>query len=172
MSKQGNTVILVVIILAVLVLVSYLFINNKGTPQVPNNQQSTGQTSNPTDTMAMEEYQLMADLTDVSGGNASGTAYASFDEVDGYKLYAEFTNLPALEDGYFYEGWVVRTGQKLDVVSTGEVEKINSKFVNNFETADDLTDHDFYILTLEPDDGDPSPADHILEGTLDLVVTI
>lgn len=38
--------------------------------------------------------------------------------------------------------------------------------MNTYSSGEDLTDHNFYVLTIEPDDGNPAPADHIVEGTL------
>lgn len=106
--------------------------------------------------------QFQADLDDVTGGEALGTAIASLNDTFGtYTVVASFVELPELEEGYFYEGWLVRTDGELSVISTGVVENDM-----NFYTSDlDLTDHTKYILTLEPDDGDPAPADHILDGS-------
>jgi len=103
-----------------------------------------------------------ADLTDTTGGNAVGTVISSLTLSDGtYTLIASFGELPPLEDGYFYEGWLVRTEGELSVISTGALESN----MNFYSTSIDLTDHTQYILTLEPDDGDPAPADHVLEGS-------
>jgi len=110
------------------------------------------------------DYTYRGQLADVAGGNASGTASA--DVVDGaYHLYASFANLPAPEDGYFYEGWVVRKSP-FDVVSTGVVTEHSTQTVNAYLSRENLLDHTFYVLTLEPDDGNPAPAGHVLEGTL------
>ena len=111
-----------------------------------------------------QSFDYNAVLEDVTGGNASGTAGASYEE-NLYTMYAEFENLPLLEEGYFYEGWVVRNSP-LSVISTGPTEMDGDMHVNNFTSEEDLTDHTFYVLTLEPDDGDPAPADHTLEGTM------
>ena len=115
-----------------------------------------------------DEFDYAGELVDVSGGSASGFAMANFTNAsdEGYKMYATFENLPELEEGFFYEGWVVRRGNDFDVLSSGVAEKVDGKYVNTFVSNADLTDHDFYVLTLEPDDGDPAPAEHILEGTM------
>ena len=121
------------------------------------------------------EYEYLGDLSDVTkgktilsintGGLSSGTAEAIF-ENNTYKLKAEFKNLPELSNGNFYEGWVVRKGLRFSVLSTGKAEKIDGVYINTFESGIDLRDHDFYVLTIEPNDGDPAPADHILEGKM------
>lgn len=118
---------------------------------------------------AMERfvYDYDGTLEDVSGGDAFGTVSAAY--IDGtYSVRALMYNLPETEEGFFYEGWVVRK-KPLDIVSTGPVDiDINSKvYVNKYQSGKDLTDHNFYVLTLEPDDGDPAPSEHILEGTLE-----
>jgi hypothetical protein len=116
-------------------------------------------------------YPFMANLADVTesstlqgvafDGDSSGEAYATF--ADGsYALYAEFDNLPPLTEDLFYEGWVI--GGAEGVVSTGVLEQVDGRFVNNFSSDQDLTDSTRYILTLEPNDGDPAPADHVVEG--------
>ena len=109
--------------------------------------------------------QYTANLVDVTGGEASGSAMASYG--DGlYSLMATFSDLPEPEGTDFYEGWVVRQSP-LSVLSTGAVEKEElGFFMNAFTSSDNLLDHDFYVLTIEPDDGDPAPAGHVLEGTL------
>ena len=111
----------------------------------------------------LEEFDFKASLEDVSGGSASGKVSATFEDV--YILYASFEDLPDLEEGFFYEGWVIRNSP-LSVLSTGKAELMNKRYINRFSAEGDLTDHDFYVLTLEPNDGDPAPAGHILEGTL------
>jgi hypothetical protein len=106
-----------------------------------------------------------ASLEDVSGGNATGIAQATF--LNGnYTLVAVFDGLPDPEDTDFYEGWIVRRGEDQSVVSTGVISKENGVYKNTFTFEKDLADHDFYVVTIEPDDGDPAPADHILEGVL------
>lgn len=114
--------------------------------------------------VAMADYQYSGVLEDVSGGTATGMAFARYDDT-GYEAYATFENLPELDEGFFYEGWVVRKSP-MNVISSGALIMENGEYVNRFNSDEDLTDHTFYVLTLEPDDGDPAPAEHILEGTL------
>jgi hypothetical protein len=105
-------------------------------------------------------------LVDVSGGNASGVANATQVGSEYYML-AELFNLPALQDNFFYEGWVVRQGKNMSVISTGKISTYEDHWLNTFMSDQNLLDHAFYVLTLEPDDGDPAPAAHILEGSLE-----
>lgn len=105
-------------------------------------------------------------LEDVNGGKSSGVANANFNE-NSVVVSAEFSNLPKLEDDYFYEGWLVRQNP-FAFISTGKVE-INSElgyYMNYIEIDKNLDGYDFYVLTLEPDDNNAAPADHILEGKM------
>lgn len=123
--------------------------------------------------MEVKEFQYKGLLSDVTkgsirgtntNGNATGIARAGFDET--YSLRVTFENLPDPAGDDFYEGWVVRRGEDFNVISTGPVGKIEDQYINVYMSNTDFTDHDFYVLTLEPNDGDPAPADHIVEGTM------
>ncbi len=118
-----------------------------------------------TETTETKDYQFSGKLLDVIGGNSSGIAQSRF-ENGTYELLVTFSELPEPLDTDFYEGWVVRKGVNLSVISTGEAQEKDGVYQNVFTSNKDLTDHDFYVLTLEPDDGDPTPAEHILEGVL------
>ena len=115
---------------------------------------------------------LLADVTngeDVLGintrGLAEGVAVASY-AVGTYSLDVVFDNLPDPLGTDFYEGWVVRRGEEPSVISTGRLVREGDTYKNDFLSSRNFMDHTFYILTLEPDDGDPAPAYHIAEGEL------
>lgn len=113
-------------------------------------------------------FDMQGELEDVSGGDATGVVKATF--KDGvYYMHAEMDRLPDPEtfgEGYFYEGWIVRT-ENLHVLSTGVVDvDITGHGENTYTSKQNWSDHDFFVLTIEPDDGDPAPADHILEGRM------
>jgi len=120
------------------------------------------------------EFDSIGELEDVTNGqtirgtaydgNASGLSKATYSK-SGYALMAEFKNLPEPTGSDFYEGWIVRQSP-FDFISTGKLEKTDGQYQNTYASEQDLTDHDFYVLTLEPDDNNPAPADHILEGTM------
>ena len=124
--------------------------------------------------MAMP-FMFSGDLLDVTegkdvrglntGGLASGVAKSDFTDGE-YNLYVTFENLPAPQGDDFYEGWIVRTGANFSVMSSGKLDLVDGVYTNSYSSAEDLTDHAFYVLTIEPNDGDPAPADHILEGTM------
>lgn len=111
------------------------------------------------------EYDLSAGLLAVDGSEASGLALAGFDQKSYYyNLKATFANLPDPAEGFYYEGWLVRTGTSPSVISTGKVKKEGEKYVNRYVSETDLSDYGSYVLTLEPNDGDPAPATHVVEG--------
>ena len=107
-------------------------------------------------------FAKIAHLSDVTGGFGTGNISIGF--TDGtFNLEGDMTGINDPQDGFFYEGWLV--GGSAGVLSTGVVEKgPDGTFVNEFTANKDYTDATQYILTIEPDDGDPAPADHVLEG--------
>ncbi len=103
--------------------------------------------------------------------NGSETWRASI-EFDGTTthVYAEFDNIPHPGADNFYEGWIVRQNGGFNFFSTWELMEKDGKWVNTRSMEWDLTDHIQYVLTLEPNDNDPAPADHIIEG--DVVISM
>jgi hypothetical protein len=100
---------------------------------------------------------------------AGGASVGSQDGM--FAVLAVMSNLPDPTGDDFYEGWIVRRGEKFSVISTGKLEKVEGQtWVNRYLTNTDVTDHDFYVLTVEPNDGDPAPADHILEGVMKALI--
>lgn len=98
--------------------------------------------------------------------NTKAGATISYYAIDNtFELLVDFIALREAPQGYFYEGWLVDTDTS-DFFSTGEVSINPSRgiYQDAFLVNEDLRAYDFYVLTLEPDDNDPAPADHILEG--------
>lgn len=79
------------------------------------------------------------------------------------RVYASF-NVPKAEEDYFYEGWLVCNGQPY---STGKLEFFDGIYENIFASMEIPENCEQYVLTLEPNDGDPAPAEHILEGNIE-----
>jgi hypothetical protein len=106
-----------------------------------------------------------AALADVTGGGSYGLAYANYQ--DGiYTLVSRMGELPALADGYQYEGWIVRRSEDFSAINIGPVMHTEEHLVSVYQSTTDLSDHDFFVLTLEPLDENPAPAEHILEGRI------
>lgn len=104
-------------------------------------------------------------ILDVTGGTAAGSASAVYREKTGYMLGATVSDLPELEEGYFYEGWIVRQ-EPFDFISTGELTVHGDGFGNYYTSDNNYLTHNMYIITLEPRDGDPAPAEHVVEGVM------
>lgn len=112
--------------------------------------------------------ELEAITDDAATGTESGIAMARYTADNLYELDAAFDGLPELDaDEYFYEGWIVRRDGELSVISTGPLEMdADGNYINHYTSDENLLDHTEYVLTLEPNDGDPAPAAHVLEGIM------
>lgn len=137
-------------------------------------------TSGPVDTSSASEepftYSHRGDLPDVEAGvvngvdNAivsTGTASAGFEDGE-YRLDVTFSNLPDPTSVNFYEGWIVNTLTG-DFLSTGELTlEAEGEYSNSFTSTIDYiaSGHLRYVLTLEPNDNDPAPDVHIVEGDM------
>lgn len=106
-----------------------------------------------------------AALADVTGGGSYGIAHATL-KAGSFTLIAEMGNLPEPASGYYYEGWLVRREVSLAVLSLGRAQKTEDGYALVYLTSTDLSDHDFFVVTLESDDGNAAPGEHILEGIL------
>jgi hypothetical protein len=116
---------------------------------------------------------MMAQLSDVT--KAAAIQGVQFNGIASGKVVvapllsqgsAIFKDLPAPINGSFYEGWIVTKGKNPRVVSTGKAILEKGEFINDFTLKADYNDNASYILTLEPNDGNSAPADHILEGKI------
>ena len=108
--------------------------------------------------------QPVIELSDVSGGNATGQAWIVVE--DGRTFHRVVAkDLPEIADDYFYEGWLVRPEPDFDFFSTGGMifDETNDTWILDYEVEGDRSDYSNVVITLEPDDGDPAPAEHILE---------
>ena len=104
-------------------------------------------------------------LTDVAGGNTSGEAARVF--TDG-KFYHRVTaeNLKQPGKGYFYEGWLINGGGQY--FSTGPMEVYeNGNGLLDYASLENKSEYNKVVITYEPDDGNPEPATHILEGSFE-----
>ena len=169
----------IVVILIALGILGYFWLRPDQESTQPDpvsvTTENTSETSDDSDVSSDESSaeapQQRADLEDVTGGasvrgivtnNTSGIAMTILEDGR-YSLTVTFANLPDPTGDDFYEGWVVRS-DPFEAISTGKLENIDGVWQNTFVSETDLTDHLRYVLTVEPNDGDPAPADHILEG--------
>lgn len=92
------------------------------------------------------------------------TAEAYYDVRDGEtRVLATFELDPPPAD-YFYEGWLVCDKTPY---TTNALEEVNSRYINAYQSSDVPEDCQLYVLTIEPDDGDPAPAGHVFDGTIE-----
>ena len=173
-----NKTIIILFLIIVLGIAGYFLIQSKSSTSSNNlpSQENVTKKNNVVNEEPIEPtYEYEGNLIDVTSGKtiteiniqnkATGIAKSTFED-NTYSLIATFENLPDPQGTDFYEGWIVRKGAEIDIISTGRAEKNNVTYQNVYNSNKDLTDHDFYVLTIEPDDGDPAPAEHILEGTM------
>ncbi len=174
-NSHHAPVVVIVALLVGLLMVAVAFMAYQST-----NNESVEETASQADYENTEEvvaereelYKVQTKLEDVTpAATATGEVSAQYYDDNAYELVANFTNLPDRANGEFFEGWLVNlaTGK---FVSTGAVEYTSSGLaVNNFVGAQDYQTLGYtsYVLTLEPNDDDPAPAIHILEGTLETV---
>jgi hypothetical protein len=106
-----------------------------------------------------------AQLKDVVGGDALGIATRSY-ENDVF-VHVVLADLPDLEGGSFYEGWLVRGEEEdgdFDYVSTGKMRLGKGGYLLEFESSTDYIDYQGVVITQEETEDD-TPEKHILEGT-------
>ena len=122
--------------------------------------------------MAKMEFASVLTLKDVTNGaTIRGTEFdgEGFGEVryglngEDFVLEGEMNNIPDPAGDEFYEGWLVKS-QPFSFVSTGALVKEGDQYVNRFVSETDYSDFDKYVLTIEPNDGDTRPAEHVLES--------
>jgi hypothetical protein len=175
MKKSIKWIVISLIIIVVLIVFAGMYkfnylANQKGYDvdgnKIKNEEKITEKNIKPEAELELEaKFTYQGNLIDVSGGLASGIAQANFSEGI-YDLLAEFKDLPEPQGTDFYEGWVVRKSP-FAFISTGKAIKEDGIYSNSFSTEKNYLEYDFYVLTIEPDDGDPAPDKHILEGTME-----
>lgn len=104
---------------------------------------------------------LKAELVNVSGGEATGTAYVLRENGE-LKHYVE-ADLPVLEEGLFYEGWLVKKEPELEFFSTGVMDNKDDFYTLTYLSKEEYLGFNEVVITLETVI-DETPEDHILEG--------
>lgn len=105
-------------------------------------------------------------LKDVKlGGSSVGIATRKFS--DGQFVHTVSANLPDLDPGTFYEGWLVRGKQgdpNFSFFSTGPARQAKEGWLLEYQDSKDYPDYKGVVITLETKD-DKKPEKHILEGS-------
>lgn len=105
----------------------------------------------------MSETAEKLELKPVAGKTGSGIATREI--VGGKLVHTVMADLPELEKGTFYEGWIVGD----TVVSTGKMVETKGGWVLEYTGDASLINHDRVVITLETKD-DKKPEVHVLEG--------
>lgn len=178
-TQKGFSAVAVLLIIVVIGLVGfagwYVYDSNKSENYSENASTNTSQPAASDESTEAKndsgDYQYSGVLRDVTmakdvlgintKGEANGIAKASFN--DKYELSVTVKDVPDPKNDDFYEGWVVRKSP-FKFISTGKLTKSGDKYINEYSSDKDLTAYDMYVLTIEPNDGDPAPAEHVVEG--------
>jgi hypothetical protein len=123
--------------------------------------------SNPTSLTSYLEADMKAwssaALADVTGGESFGLAHATF--ANGiFTVVADLGNLTQPAENFVYEGWLVKRGEAMMLVDLGTVTATEKGHALVFTSSQDLSEYDFFVLTLETIDGSSTAEEHILEG--------
>ncbi len=105
-----------------------------------------------------------AQLKDVVGGDALGIATRN--DENGTFIHVVLADLPSPEEGFFYEGWLVRGKEgddDFDYISTGKMRFAKGGYLLEFESSTDYFDYQEVVITLEETE-DGTPETHVLEG--------
>jgi len=106
-----------------------------------------------------------AALADVTGGNSFGLVHTHFQNGE-FKLFATLGGLPVPQNGASYNGWLVKRGTDMKVLNTGTIELSGKQFVNTYLSAEDFSNYDFFVITLQSSSDSTQPGEHILEGVI------
>lgn len=112
--------------------------------------------------MSSDPATLTTTLSDVSGGNSSGTAYVLRKAAK--LLHIVYVNLPPPRPGMVYEGWLVKKTPDLIFFSTGVMEKqATGAYMLTFKSDNLYEGYNNVVITLETE-VDETPEEHMLEG--------
>lgn len=96
-----------------------------------------------------------------------GTGIATRNYENDIFVHVVLADLPALEEGFYYEGWLVRGKEgddDFDYISTGKMRIAKGGHLLEFESSTDYSDYQGVVITQEETEDD-TPEKHILEGT-------
>lgn len=130
--------------------------------------------------LTIEYYDYVALLKDVTHGKtingittksqATGEAFMTFGNdvvnknTNTFNFKSQFNHLPTPQGEDFYETWFINS-KTSEIVSYEKLEA--DEFGNYWEISLEDTDYtpfDTYMVTLEVNDGNTAPGEHILEG--------
>ncbi|MEK7452460.1 MAG: hypothetical protein AAB664_03905 [Patescibacteria group bacterium] len=104
-------------------------------------------------------------LADVTGGTSFGLVHTQM-QTGRFTLIATLGGLPKTANGAFYQSWLVKRGSAMQLIPTGIVEAAADHFVNAYVTTTNLSDYNFYVVTLQSKSDELIPGEPILEGEI------
>lgn len=105
---------------------------------------------------AQTEGMKSAALADVTGGGSFGLAFLD-ENAGNTTVIAKMGNFPVVGEDEVYEGWIVRRGESMGVISLGRIEKSGDQFVLVSTIQQPPADFTFFVVTRN--------GDHLLEGS-------
>lgn len=105
-----------------------------------------------------------ADLKNVDDFDGSGIATRKFE--NGKFNQGILADLPDLQEGYFYEGWLIRSEEGKDdysLISTGKLRLAKGGWMLDFTSSTDFSDHSKVIVSLEKN-FDRNLEERVIEG--------
>lgn len=107
---------------------------------------------------------LRGNLDDVVDGDSNGEGYIARDSKLSHKVVAD---MPDIDEGKFYEGWLVNKSKGSDFFSTGKMVKIpGNEWLLEYTSSELNEGYDYAVITLETED-DGEPEEHIIEGNIE-----
>jgi len=169
MDKKAAYLIIIIVLVIIAGIAAYLLIGTNNSE--PSSREQA--TEEPEDKVR-KYFGELQDVTDGkiirdvdTGGVASGSVGVVL--KDGvYTLTATFTGLQQPNGSDFYEGWIINESTS-ELISVGQAAKADDNYTISYNMGEDYTAYTKFALTIEADDGESAPADHILEGTTKLV---
>lgn len=123
--------------------------------EIPRQQESTLE-----ERLMADPASVKAELTDITGGSSSGTAYML--RKNGQLFHTVSARLPEPTNGEFYEGWLIKELPRLTSFSTGKLRKLdNGLYFLAFNADEEYPDFSKVVVTIETSD-DGKPERHVL----------
>ena len=163
-QMKRKDIVIGLIILAVLAGIIYWFrkpSEELKVPETPSVEEKMEEFFN----VEIPEDIEKAQLKDVVGGDALGVATRNYEKNT--FVHVVLADLPHLEEGSFYEGWLVRGevgNDDFDFISTGKMRLGKGGYLLEFDSGTDYSDYQSVVITVEETEDD-IPETHILEGS-------
>lgn len=151
--------IIIIVSIIIVIIIAVLFMNKDEQEPILNEELDTSED--------VDSDTGFGDIMEnLEGIKISGEVQAAF-YANRYSMKAVFNNLPNHPDDYFYEGWIIRK-KPYDIINTGALNKEGGSYTNIFGSDFDLTDYNFYLLTVEPRDRDFKSSSPVLEIPIEI----